>query len=79
MNSVEKIFEELFSRFPSLEPLRQDVAKSYDIICECYKRGGKVLICGNGGSAADADHISGELLKGLDEDLDDFLKKLLAE
>lgn len=64
MNSIEKIFEELFSRFPSLEPLRQDVAQSYDIMCECYKRGGKVLICGNGGSAADAEHIVGELMKG---------------
>lgn len=64
MNPAEKIFEELFERYPVLEPIRQDIAKSYEIICECYKRGGKVLICGNGGSAADAEHIVGELMKG---------------
>ena len=64
MNPAEKIFEELFIRYPVLEPIKQDIAKSYEIICECYKRGGKILICGNGGSAADAEHIVGELMKG---------------
>lgn len=55
---------ELISRYPSLTACEKDIRSAYDILRECYENGGKLLAAGNGGSAADADHITGELLKG---------------
>lgn len=63
MNSKQH-FDELFVRYPLLEACRAEIDSAYNILCDCYKHGGKVLTCGNGGSAADADHIVGELMKG---------------
>lgn len=63
-----RIFSELFERYPALEPCRDDIGKAYEIMVRCFENGGKVICCGNGGSAADCDHFAGELLKG-------FLKK----
>ncbi|MBQ8444947.1 MAG: SIS domain-containing protein [Opitutales bacterium] len=54
----------LISRYPVLESCGNDIQRAVDVLAESYRNGGKLLICGNGGSAADADHISGELLKG---------------
>ncbi|MBQ8723717.1 MAG: SIS domain-containing protein [Opitutales bacterium] len=54
----------LISRYPILESCGNDIQRAVDVLAESYRNGGKLLICGNGGSAADADHISGELLKG---------------
>lgn len=59
-----EIFKELISRYPVLRVCENEIYSSYKIIKECYASGGKVLACGNGGSAADADHIVGELMKG---------------
>ena len=56
--------EELVKRLPELEPCRESIAGAYDMLHDCFSSGGKLLLCGNGGSAADADHWSGELLKG---------------
>ena len=58
-----KIFEELYNRYPQLKGCEGEIAKAFDLLLACYKGGGKVLTCGNGGSAADAEHIVGELLK----------------
>ena len=63
MHEISKL-ETLLSRYPILEPCRESIAKAADMLINCYKQGGKVLACGNGGSAADAAHIAGELLKG---------------
>ncbi len=60
----ELIFEELLERYPALEACKNEIYSSYKILKSCYENGGKVLACGNGGSAADADHIVGELMKG---------------
>lgn len=49
-------------RYPALSECSTDIQKAFDIMLSCYKANGKVLVCGNGGSAADADHIVGELL-----------------
>ena len=57
------IFEELFERYPSLEVCKSDILSSYELMQETYLNGGKVLVCGNGGSAADSEHIVGELMK----------------
>lgn len=60
--------ELIFTRYPELKECRQDMEKALEILKDCVKAGGKLLLCGNGGSAADCDHIAGECLKG-------FLKK----
>lgn len=61
---TQKIFDELVSRYPVLGPLTTDLLKALSILSECHMNGNKILICGNGGSAADSEHISGELVKG---------------
>ena len=53
----------LIERYPMLKVCREDIINSYVILEKCYKSGGKVLIAGNGGSAADSEHIVGELMK----------------
>lgn len=55
--------DSLISRYPKLELIKEDVIKGYLIIEECYEKGGKLLVAGNGGSAADSEHIAGELMK----------------
>ena len=54
----------LIERYPQLLACKEDIAKAYALIETCYAHGGKLLIAGNGGSAADAEHIVGELMKG---------------
>ena len=56
------IIEELISRHPELEASAASIEKALDIMVGCYRANGKLLVCGNGGSAADAEHIVGELL-----------------
>ncbi|MCD6308987.1 MAG: SIS domain-containing protein [Candidatus Latescibacteria bacterium] len=56
--------EEMLSRFPVLSPCIEDMERAYDMISTSFSSGGKLLLCGNGGSAADAEHWAGELLKG---------------
>lgn len=58
-----KHIELLLERYPVLEFSKQDIIKAYLLMEECYEQGGKLLIAGNGGSAADAEHIVGELMK----------------
>nr|WP_242942259.1 SIS domain-containing protein [Clostridium sp. USBA 49] len=54
----------LIERYPLLETVREDILKAYEITAESYRNNGKLLACGNGGSAADSEHIIGELMKG---------------
>ena len=58
------MLDELIKRYPILERVREDIDVVYGILERCYENGGKLLIGGNGGSAADAEHIVGELMKG---------------
>ena len=62
--NTENYIDELAKRYPELSHLCGKIEKATAIMLDCYRRGGKILLCGNGGSAADAEHISGELLKG---------------
>ena len=57
-----KVLQELIRRHPSLVGCEESFRIAYGMLLDCYQSGGKVLVCGNGGSAADADHIAGELL-----------------
>ena len=59
-----KHIELLMKRYPALIVSKQDIVDAYLLMEECYEKGGKLLIAGNGGSAADAEHIVGELMKG---------------
>ena len=61
---VALILAELMSRRPELAPCEGELLSAYGLLEACFRAGGKVLACGNGGSAADADHIVGELMKG---------------
>ena len=65
---MNKYVVELTERYPQLKNIAADVENAINVITESYEKGGKLLVCGNGGSAADSSHIVGELLKG-------FLKK----
>jgi D-sedoheptulose 7-phosphate isomerase len=63
MNTEINYINTLISRYPSLESLENDINSAFDIIANSYAKGGKLLIAGNGGSASDAEHIAGELMK----------------
>ena len=56
--------ERFFTWHEDLVPQRGDILQAAEAIIECYRQGGKVLTCGNGGSSSDCEHIVGELLKG---------------
>ena len=60
---LEKHIDLLISRYPKLEAVKDDIVDAYLIMEECYEHDGKLLIAGNGGSAADSEHIAGELMK----------------
>ena len=71
----------LIERYPSLESVRQDVIAAYEIMEKSYADGNKLLVVGNGGSAADSEHIVGELMKGFKlprKPKADFAEKLKA-
>jgi len=61
--STEMILKELTARYPALACVEGDVRAAYDTLHDCFAAGGRVYLCGNGGSAADCEHMAGELLK----------------
>jgi D-sedoheptulose 7-phosphate isomerase len=56
-------FKLLFKRYPVLESRGDEIVRAGELLRKTVEQGGKILVCGNGGSAADADHITGELAK----------------
>lgn len=58
----------IYENYPELKAIEPNINAAIDLIEKCYKKGGKVLVAGNGGSASDSSHIVGELMKG-------FIKK----
>ena len=82
---MKTTIEELIERYPCLDVCREDILKLEGMMLDTFKRGGKLLLCGNGGSAADCDHIAGELLKGflskrpLDKETADKFRRALGE
>ena len=62
------MYNELIARYPALAACGKEITKATAALITCYEQGGKVLLCGNGGSCADCEHIAGELGKA-------FLKK----
>lgn len=61
---MNKRLKYLVENSPALDSCLDEIRLAYAILHEVYSNDGKLLICGNGGSAADSDHIAGELLKG---------------
>lgn len=82
---VLKHYEKLYKRYPELIGLKGNIMEAYKLLLSTYKNGGKILVCGNGGSAADSEHIVGELMKGffkrreLSQDFIDKLKRTVGE
>ena len=58
------MLETLIERCPVLADVKKDINLAAEKLIECYKQGGKLILCGNGGSSSDCDHIVGELMKG---------------
>ena len=80
--NIEKYITVLCERYPVLKSVENEIFEAYLLLEELYKNGGKLLIAGNGVSAADAEHIVGELMKGfkLSRKLQaDFADKLIKE
>ena len=81
-NRLMKHIDLLVERYPFLESVKDDIIAAYLLMEECYENGGKLLVAGNGGSAADAEHIVGELMKGFKmprKPEATFAEKLVAE
>lgn len=64
ITEVIKMINELMKRYPCLAACRESIENADKAIIDTYENGGKLLVCGNGGSCADSEHIVGELLKG---------------
>ena len=60
---LEKHIDTLMERYPLLRACKQSIIDAYIIMEQCYEHDGKLLIAGNGGSAADSEHMAGELMK----------------
>jgi len=60
------LIDQLCERYPSLTIIKPAIEEAGDQLIACYENGGKVLVCGNGGSCSDADHIVGELMKSFE-------------
>lgn len=62
------ILDELAARYSALKGSLEDIEGATEIIIRSYEAGGKLLICGNGGSSSDSQHIAGELMKGFEHE-----------
>lgn len=79
-SKLQKHVNLLIERYPALKSVEQDIIDAYLIMQNAYENGGKLLIAGNGGSAADSEHIVGELMKGFKlprKANEDYTKKLI--
>lgn len=78
---LQKHIDLLMKRYPVLETCKEEIIGGYELMETCYKNGGKLLIAGNGGSAADSEHIAGELMKRFKtpRSIPEDLKKKLIE
>lgn len=79
---ILKHLDILINRYPALDVCRKDILDAYMLLEKSYSKGKKLLVAGNGGSAADSEHIVGELMKGfkLARKLDtSYQKRLMNE
>lgn len=73
--------DQMCERYPRLIIVKDSVRKAARMITDCYSGGGKLLVCGNGGSSADSDHIVGEMMKSFENKrpLDKKIRKSLIK
>lgn len=77
----DTILKDLIRRYPQLLLVENEIREAAENLIICYRHGRKVLVCGNGGSSSDSDHIVGELMKGFEykRPLEETFKKRLTE
>ena len=63
---MDETFDSLLRQAPELAPCMPNLEQAFRLLRRAFRQGGKLLVCGNGGSAADAEHIVGELMKGFE-------------
>ncbi len=79
------LIKKIIERYPALKICQKDIKEASDLLIKSYENNGKLLICGNGGSSSDSDHIVGELMKSfskkrpIGDDLSERLKAISAE
>jgi len=75
--SIADVFEDLYRSYPALESCRADIKQAFGLLVSLYQAQGHLLICGNGGSAADAEHLVAELMKSFKykRGVTDYFKK----
>jgi phosphoheptose isomerase len=73
------VLNQLCNRFPQLSGIKDSIRQAAELIIRSYTAGGKLLICGNGGSSSDSEHLTGELMKSFEckRPLEISLKKRL--
>ncbi len=82
---TETLMNTLIERYPVLNACKKDIEEAANLIIACFENSGQLLICGNGGSSSDADHIVGELMKSfskkrpVDNDFEEALTKVSEE
>jgi len=64
MRTLNEIWETLYCEHPEMQAMKPDIDRAFQLLLTCFQNGGKLLLCGNGGSACDCEHIAGELMKG---------------
>ena len=64
--NIQKQIDVLIERYPQIDNCKKEIEKAYLVLEESYANGNKLLVAGNGGSAADSEHIVGELMKGVE-------------
>lgn len=64
--STDSILDSLVERYPLLNPLKKTIGEASGMIIRSYSGGGKLMVCGNGGSSSDSDHLVGELMKSFE-------------
>ena len=76
-----QILDTLIHRYPEQDTFKTEINRASDALIACYKNGNKILVCGNGGSCSDSDHIVGELMKGFENmrPVGERMKNELAE
>lgn len=63
-HAANAVLEQFVQSHHAIAPMRDDLARAAQMLCQCHRNDGLILLCGNGGSAADCAHIVGELVKG---------------
>lgn len=81
MKTKDIYLNELFQYYPQLTTCRKSIEDSYALMKKTFLSDGTILICGNGGSCADSDHIVGELIKGfaLSRKIPSYIREALVE